>query len=594
MARRSLFWQLFPSFGLVVLLSVVAVAWFIIHSLKDFHLTRTEKDLEARALLIKSQLVGFSLETDAVRIDTLCKQLGRQTATRITVVLVSGKVIADSDEDPARMENHANRAEIAQAFAGQFGVATRYSHTLFKTMMYAASPITEHDRVVGVVRTSLPISDVEHAFGSVYAHVFTGVLLIAILAAIVSYIISRRVSRPLVRMKQAAEHFTRGDFLHRLPLGTTAEIDELAQTMNRMAAQLDDQIRTVIEQKSERDAVLSSMVEGVIAIDKSERIISVNRAAAEMLDIDASEVRGRYVQEAFRIADLQKFIARTLKAVAAQEGEFALGERPERIVQAHGAPLQTVDGRSMGAVIVLHDITRLHQLEIVRRDFVANVSHELRTPVTSIKGFVETLREGAISNPDDAFRFLEIIARQTDRLNSIISDLLTLSQLEQTERGRIGLEPTDIKTLLEESVEICRPKANVHNIELAVQCDESINLQVNPSLMEQAVVNLVGNAIKYSNAGGVVEIRAETGASGVMISVADHGCGIERVHLPRLFERFYRVDQARSRELGGTGLGLAIVKHIVSAHHGTVGVESTPGKGSKFTITLPSGRKDVG
>ncbi len=578
---------MFPSFALVVLVSVAAVAWLIIYSFKDFYLVRTQQDLEARAVLIKSQLAGFSFETDAIHIDSLCKQLGRQAATRITVVLVSGKVIADSDEDPARMENHAHRPEIAQALNGQLGVETRYSHTLLKTMMYTAIPITDRDQVVGVVRTSLPIADVENAFGSVYTQVFTGVLLIAILAAGLSYIISRRVSRPLVRMKLAAEHFTQGDFLYRLPLGVTVEIDELAHTMNQMAAQLDEQIRTVIEQKNERDAVLSSMVEGVIAIDKSERVISVNQAASEMLDIDALAVRGLYVQEAIRVADLQKFIARTLKAVAVQEDQFILRERPERIVQAHGAPLQTVDGRSMGAVIVMHDITRLHQLEIVRRDFVANVSHELRTPITSIKGFVETLREGAISNPDDAFRFLEIIARQTDRLNSIISDLLTLSQLEQTERGRIGVEPTNVKTLLEESVAICRPKANAQNIKLTVQCDESINLPVNPSLMEQAIVNLVDNAIKYSNSGGTVEIQARTDSAGGVISITDHGCGIERAHLPRLFERFYRVDQARSRELGGTGLGLAIVKHIVSAHQGNVSAESTPGNGSIFTIILP-------
>lgn len=587
MVRRSLFWQLLPSYALVVLLSVAAVAWFILHSVREFYLTSTEKDLEARAVLVKSQFAGFSLEVDAARVDSLCKQLGRQTATRITVVLNSGIVIADSDEDPAKMENHADRPEIARAATGQFGVATRYSHTLSKTMMYAAVPITEQDRVIGVIRTSLPIAEVEHAFGSIYAPVITGVLLIAILATAISYFISRRVTRPLVRMKEAAEHFAHGNFSYRLPSGATIEVDELARTMNQMAAQLDEQIRKLTEQRSEREAVLSSMVEGVIAIGNNERIISLNQAAAQMLAVDESDIRGRYVQEALRIADLQRFIIRTLEAVTAQEEQFVLHERPERVVHAHGAPLQAVDGRTMGAVIVLHDTTRLHQLEIVRRDFVANVSHELRTPITSIKGFVETLRDGALQSPDDASRFLEIIARQTDRLNSIINDLLTLSQLEQAGRDEIGVAPTNIRVLLEESIDICRPRAKARNIELAIQCDESIELQVNPSLMEQAVVNLVDNAIKYSSAGGVVKVLAQRVAAGVTISVTDQGCGIERVHLPRLFERFYRVDQARSRELGGTGLGLAIVKHIVSAHHGTVGVESTPGKGSAFTITLP-------
>ena len=588
MARRSLFWQLFPSYALVVLIAVAAVAWFIVHSVKDFYLERTEQDLQERAMLVRSQLDVFSLDADASKIDALCKQLGRETATRITVVLSSGKVIADSDEDPSIMENHANRPEIAQAFGGQFGVATRYSHTLSKTMMYTAIPITINARVAGIVRTSLPIAEIEHAFGSTYTHIFSGVLLIALLAALASFFISRRVSQPLVRLKSAAEHFTQGDFLHRLPASATAEIDDLSRTMNEMAAQLRDKIDALSSQKSEREAVLASMVEGVIAIDNTERVISLNRAAAEMLDVEESEVRTKFVQEVFRIAELQKFVSKTLKSATAQEGQFVLHERPERIVHAHGAPMQSADGRSMGAVIVLHDVTRISQLEIIRRDFVANVSHELRTPITSIKGFVETLREGAINTPEDAGRFLEIIARQTDRLNSIINDLLTLSQLEQSQRSQIGMEPIDLKSFLETSAGICDSKAKAGNVELMVHCEDAIRLELNPSLMEQAVVNLVDNAIKYSNAGGTVEIEGRRTVDNTMISVTDHGCGIERIHLARLFERFYRVDQARSRELGGTGLGLAIVKHIVAAHQGTVGVESTPGKGSTFTICLPT------
>jgi len=586
MVRRPLFWQLFPSYALVVLLSVAAATWFLIFSFKDFYLNQTRRELEVRALLVKAQLAGMDIERDADRVDSLCKQLSRLTATRITVVLADGTVIGDSDEDPSQMENHANRPEIGEALGGRFGLATRYSHTLFRNMMYAAIPLAIDSRVVGAVRTALPVTTVEHAFGSMSTHVLIGILLIAALAAIASLLISRRIARPLRRMTKAAEAFSDGDFASRLPAGGPSEIDQLAQTMNTMAVQLDEKIRTISDQKSEREAILSSMVEGVIAVDNSERIISVNQAAATMLSVREPEVRGRYVQEALRIADLQRFIVGIFRAGGPQEEQFTLHGHPELILYAHGAPLQAADGRSLGAVIVLHDVTRLHQLEAIRRDFVANVSHELRTPITSIKGFVETLRDSSPSGPDAA-RFLDIIARQSDRLNSIVEDLLTLSELEQTERGRLGVEPTNLKELLDGAADICASKARERNVTLAVHCDSSITQPINPSLMEQAVVNLVDNAIKYSAAGGTVEISAQATPTRVTISVVDHGCGIERIHLPRLFERFYRVDRARSREMGGTGLGLSIVKHIVSVHGGSVAVESSPGRGSSFTISIP-------
>lgn len=247
----------------------------------------------------------------------------------------------------------------------------------------------------------------------------------------------------------------------------------------------------------------------------------------------------------------------------------------------------------MGAVIVLHDITRLHQLEIVRRDFVANVSHELRTPITSIKGFVETLRDGGIHSLEDTEKFLGIIARQTERLNSIIEDLLTLSELEQTERGNIGIEFTQLKNVMHGAIAICEPKASAKDVQINLQCDEDLKAKINAPLLEQAVINLIDNAVKYSEAKSSIEISVKAEDTAITISVTDHGCGIEKVHLPRLFERFYRVDRARSRELGGTGLGLSIVRHIILAHGGKVSVESVPGKGSTFSIFLPSETKPI-
>jgi two-component system, OmpR family, phosphate regulon sensor histidine kinase PhoR len=587
MRRRPLLWRLFPSYILVIVLSITAVTWFIVYSSKQFYLSQNAKELEARAVILRDRLAGINFNSDARLTDDLCKKLGSESATRITVILPSGKVIGDTDEDPTNMENHANRSEIQEAIGGRIGVATRYSHTLYETMMYVALPITDNGQIVGIVRTALPLTSIEHAFGSIYTKVILGGLLIAILAMSASFYISRRIALPLVKMKQVAEHFTRGDFTHRLPIGTTEEIGRLAETMNEMAKQLNEKIRTIVDQRNEREAILDSMVEGVIAFDTTERVIGLNRAAAQMLGVEIKQVTGRYLQESFRNANLQKFVTRILESGATQDEEIGLQDKANIILHLYGSPIRSENGQNLGAVIVLHDVTRLNQLETIRRDFVANVSHELRTPITSIKGFVDTLRDGGIHSPEDTTRFLGIIARQTDRLNSIIEDLLTLSELEQTGRGNIGLNIVELKGVLQNAIAACELKAAAKEMHIQIKCDGDLKANINAPLLEQAIINLIGNAIKYSEAKSSIDISAKSDSDAIAIGITDHGCGIEKIHLPRLFERFYRVDRARSRELGGTGLGLSIVKHIVLAHGGRVEVESTPGKGSTFSIYLP-------
>jgi two-component system phosphate regulon sensor histidine kinase PhoR len=587
MRRRPLFWQLFPSYIAVIVLSIIAIIWFIVYSAKQFYLDHNARELEARAIILREQVSKFDFDSESTEIDNLCKRLGQESGTRITAILLSGKVIADTDEDPASMENHRGRPEVQEALQGRVGIATRYSHTLYETMMYTAVPVMKNNQMIGVIRAAQPITSVEGAFGSIYIKIIIGGLLIMVLAVLASFFISRRITRPLVRMKQAAEHFTRGDFKHRLPIAATEEIGELAETMNNMATQLDEKVHTIIDQRNEREAILSSMVEGVIAFDNAERVINLNRAAAEMLGVEIGQVIGRYLQESFRSASLHKFVTVILESGAAREEEISLQEKATRILQLHGSPLHGEKGQNLGAVVILHDMTRLHQLETIRRDFVANVSHELRTPITSIKGFVETLRNDRDHSPEDMERFLGIIARQTDRLNSIIEDLLTLSELEQTDRGNIGLESTPIRVVLQDAIATCEPKAGAKNINIQLQCDENLEGNINPPLMEQAIINLIDNAIKYSESGSVIEVAATIVNDTITIAVRDHGCGIEKIHIPRLFERFYRVDRARSRELGGTGLGLSIVKHIVLAHGGKIEVASTPGRGSTFSIILP-------
>ena len=580
-------WHLFPTYLIVIVLTIFGVTWYMAVSMKRLYLSETGDDLRARALLAKNQLsrIDFSLADPAV--DSLCKNLGTESSTRFTVILPSGQVTADTDDDPAKMDNHAGRPEVKEALAGNTGTAIRYSHTLHENMMYVAEPIIENGRIVAIMRAALPVTAIDRAFGTIYIKIILGGSIVAILSGLLSFYISRRITNPLEKMRELSIAYSKGDFGHKLPSGNSVEIDELAASMNRMAAELDDEIKTIIGQRNELDAVLSSMVEGVLVFDTDERLVRFNREASRILNLDADKDRGRFVQESIRHAQLQKFVSQILDSGGLLEGEIEMHGTDIRILQAHGTVLRNDKGDSLGALVVLNDITSLRRLENIRRDFAANVSHELRTPITSIKGFVETLREGAAKKPEDAERFLSIIARQTDRLKLIIEDLLTLSKIEESEMSRIQLETYGIKKVIQDSIVSCQMNASAKGIEIELLCDDNLQARIDPYLLEQAIINLLDNAIKYSEKNGKVEISAASTSSEVSITIRDWGCGIEKRHLSRLFERFYTVDKARSRELGGTGLGLAIVKHIALAHHGRVSVDSAPGKGSAFSIHIP-------
>jgi two-component system phosphate regulon sensor histidine kinase PhoR len=403
--------------------------------------------------------------------------------------------------------------------------------------------------------------------------------------AALSFFISRRLSGPLENLKRGALRFAQGDLDRKLPIPQTDELASLAEVLNDMATKLEDRINALIRQGQMQDAVLSSMIEGVLAIDAEQRLIALNRAGARLLGVDPEAALRQSIQEVVEDSQLRWFVNRTLSAHDPIEGEVAISDGKK--ILAHGTSLRDATGTNIGVLIVLHDVTHLRRLEHLRRDFVANVSHELKTPVTSIKGFVETLLAGAIQEPENAEKFLRIIARQTDRLNEIINDLLSLSRIEQdAERGQIFLTAQRIKGVLAAAVEVCEPKAKERNIRVILDCPNDLRARINAPLLEQALVNLVDNAIKYSERDREIRVEAERLGPEVMVRVRDQGNGIAPEHLPRLFERFYRVDPGRSRQSGGTGLGLAIVKHIAQAHGGKVTVESTPGKGSVFSLHL--------
>ncbi len=597
MRRQRLLWQITLPMVLVMVAAMAGTTWYTADALRGFFLDQTRADLKIRGGLMAKQIVPLFHDGDLSRLNTLCRRLGSQTATRITVIDHSGRVLADSMEEPARMENHAHRPEVSDALEGRIGTSIRFSHTVHQNMLYLAQPLDAGaDAVAGVLRLSIPVTALDQALHSVVTKIIASAILLALLAALITLSVSRRITKPLEKMRTSAERFADGELSRTITLAhsdhASAEMADLAEAMNRMASQLNDRIRTITQQRNELEAVFTSMVEAVLVVDNNERIISLNRAAGELLAIPASAARGKPILEVLRNPDLFRFVRRTLKAGGEQqEEEIVLRDEAggDIFFQAYGTLLGNNAGRGLGALIVLNDVTRLRRLENVRRDFVANVSHELRTPITAIKGFVETLRDGAVSCPEDAERFLAIILKHADRLNAIVEDLLTLSRIEKEgETGEIVLEPGSVAKVLHDAIETCLAQAQAKNITLALQCPEVLGATINGPLLEQAVINLVVNAIKYSAEQSEVRVTGVAMPGAIRITVQDSGIGIAREHLPRLFERFYRSDKARSRNLGGTGLGLAIVKHIIQAHDGTVRVESRPGKGTTFTIDLPA------
>ncbi len=587
MKKRHLFWLLLPSYWLLTAIAILVVALYAFHSMKSLYFQTLETGIQTRAVLLAEQVSPLIVRGDMEAVDMLCKKLGKSVGTRFTVILPDGQVVGDTEKNPDDMEYHGNRPEIRKALGGETGMDRRFSRTIKQEMMYMAVPLRDSSReTLCAVRASLPMTAIQAELNAMTVRVVAASLLTGILAMIVCIIMVRRITYPLRGMGDAARRFAEGDFHHRIPSQQAHELDQLAESLNSMSDQLNKTLSTLSEQRNEQAAVLASMDEGVLAIDKRERIIHMNRVAGEILGVNHKEAKHTLVQQSVRFANLQEFIKTVLGSQKPRSHDLTLRGQTEKQVLASGTVLQNAAGDSIGALIVLRDVTQLRHLETVRSDFVANVSHELKTPITSIKGFVETLLSDGWEHDPETQRFLEIISQQAGRLNAIIDDLLTLSRLEQKE-GRVMVTRTSLAATLESAIYLCQLQAAKKNIKIDMVCPPDLTPAINAPLLEQALVNLIINGVKYSEPDKKVLVLAEKQADNVVIYVKDEGFGIEHKHIDRLFERFYRVDTARSRKLGGTGLGLSIVKHIIQAHQGTIRVESKVGAGSTFIITLP-------
>lgn len=427
----------------------------------------------------------------------------------------------------------------------------------------------------------------------VYLHIIEGGLCVMAVAAFIAYFVTKKITLPLEQLQENVLNISKGRLIYQMPNAESYEISMLINAVNDMVAQLDDRIKHIEKERNEKDAILSNMVEGVISIDLDEKIISINKAASRFLAQEPLRVVGHSIQEVIRNSDMQAFISRVLNNDPSSKEGIQVKDRFNRTLHVYGSTLTNIKGHSVGALIVLYDITQIKNLETVRRDFVANVSHELKTPITLIKGFIETLQDSAVSE-DERNKFLAIVRTHADRLDTIIEDLLMLSRLEQNTESFEGLfEPVSISDAVQKAVGFCADKAKEKSIHLDLKDVGELTVQGSAHLIEQAILNLVDNAVKYSNPNTDVRLSTFQSEEGAGLSVQDSGMGIDPEHLPRLCERFYRIDKARSRTQGGTGLGLAIVKHIMQVHRGKISIESTLGKGSTFRLIFPRRQDDV-
>jgi len=647
--RWRTFWRLFGTYAILVLAVIALLGKLIVSRVERFELKQIDDSLQSKAVLIEG-IVQEWPEGLAPLLEAYAKNWGKRMDARITLIRADGSVLADSHEDPKQLENHAHRPEIVQARAEGIGRSTRYSRSVGESMMYVARR-TEGKSPVAFIRVARPLDRVQQELAELDALVWTFAALSAGAVLMLAFWLARRITKPLQELTAGAERIAAGDYGHKVYALAADEIGSLARAFNIMSERLAQQFRQVEDDRQKLRTVLGGMVEGVIAIDGQQRVLFANERAAQLLDFPNDAVVGRKLWEVVRQRAIQEVVQRAERSAEPHREELdwngpAVKSLAVYVARLPGSP----SSPSGGAVLVLQDTTELHRLERLRREFVANVSHELKTPLSVIKVCTETLQDGAVEDAENRGGFLEQIDEQANRLHTLILDLISLARIEsgaevfdfqnvplppliadcvERHRGRAEAKQQVLEAVNRGQESGSRspesgsrspeagvrkqesgsrspesgsrsPESGIREQELRdqsrdVRCDDlSSTLAPNPctawadeEAVSQILDNLVDNAVKYTPSGGRIQVSAFCEDRHVCLEVRDDGIGIPERDLPRIFERFYRVDKARSRELGGTGLGLSIVKHLVQAMNGTITASSQLQQGSTFSIRLP-------
>jgi two-component system phosphate regulon sensor histidine kinase PhoR len=568
----------------ILFVAIMIGLWLYLSSfLRQTYLNRLEDQLQGEATLLADQLsMSISQNSPPSEINSLARHWSSLLNTRVTIITPDGTVIGESQQDPNNLENHLTRPEISAAIASGKGSSIRMSNTVGYPMLYVALPVVKDSHTLGVVRLAQPLSQVDANIASLQRSLIGATLLATLLVILLASFIASRTTRPLLDLTEAARRMSSGSLdSHLIPI-TSDEVGELTRAFNLMAVQLHSQIEALETERSKLAAVLSEMTDGVLIADAAARVQLLNPAAEQMFGVQASAAMGHTLAEVLRQHQMVELWQKCSQTGETQSATIELASN-RLYLQVVATPL----GESLpGSILLLfQNLTRIRQLETVRRDFISNISHELRTPLAALKALTDTLQEGALDDPPMAHRFLERMETEVDSLSLMVSELLELARIES---GRVPLQlsPVTPSDLIEGAVERLRLQAERSGLKLTIECEDNLPpVLADYSRLEQVIVNLLHNAIKFTTAGGSITVGAQPAGEGVAFFVQDSGVGIPAEDLPRIFERFYKADRARSG--GGTGLGLAISKHLVEAHGGEIWAESEEGKGSRFSFVIP-------
>lgn len=578
-------WRIAIPYVILILLATAALTLYFSDFMRQAHLANLRAQLTAEARLVGDAIQPLLAGEGTIKaIDPLVKRWGELLEARVTVIRADGVVLGDSYEDPAMMENHLSRPEVQQALAEGLGISTRYSRTVGYDMMYAAVPVEAGGgQVLGVARISLPLTQIESSVARLRRTIVVASLFTALLDGLLALFIAERIAQPMRRLTEVVQRMTGGDLSARLLPIPHGEVGVLTRAFNQMAGRLQGTITTLVEERGRLTAVLDNMADGVVITDGEGRVRLINPAAARLLGADEEAALGRPFAQ---VARDHRLIGLWQQCYERNEEQFASVEvgRLGPFLQAIATPLR--DAGPQASLVILQDLTRVRRLETVRRDFISNISHELRTPLASLQALVDTLRDGALDDPPAARHFLDRMETEVEALTQMVQELLELSRIESGQ-APMRLIPTSVADVVFPPVERLCSQAERAGLILTVELPPDLPLVLaDAERVQQVITNLVHNAIKFTPSGGQVTLSAQPVGEEVILSVRDTGVGIPADDLPRIFERFYKADRARSG--GGTGLGLAIAKHIVQAHGGRIWAESVEGQGSTFYVALPA------
>ena len=577
---RSIRWRIAIAFTALILLSIGILSAYLSCFIRQNYEENLESQLTQQAWLIEDSAGFYFADGRTAEMDALAGRLGGLIDSRVTIIDLNGTVLGDSQEDPAAMDNHSDRPEVARALSGETGSSIRFSATIGLTMMYAAVPIAGNGEIVGVARVALPMTEIEGSMSHINRAIIVGAFVAALVSIMMAIQVTRVTVEPIKRLTRSSQSMANGNLDQEIVVSSRDEVGELARAFNRMAGRLKEMVTLLTGERDRMAVILSHMGDAIVAVDGDGRVSVMNAAAERMLRVSSEEMVGRKFIEVVRDYEIDGLLQRCLEGAEQQKGVVEVTSR-DQLLGVIVTPLE--DGS--GCIVLLQDLTELNKLERMRRDFVANLSHELRTPIASLKALTETLHEGAIDDPAVARDFLKKMNAEVDRITRMVQELADLSSIES---GQATLQktPVDAGEVLTRAVSRLKARADQTGIDIVVYEPEALPpVMADEGRLEQVLLNLTENAIKFTPPDGRIEAAVKAESGYMIFTVADSGVGIPAEDLPRVFERFYKADKARSEQ--GTGLGLAIAKHIVEAHGGRIWAESVEGRGSTFSFSLP-------